>query len=185
VWGGLRGAVSLALVLSLPASFADRELLKVMAYGVVLFTLLGQGTTMQWLLKRLGLIQQDEVTLEHERSYGRLLVARAGQARVAELHQAGIISSEAWQELAPQLNREVQAQTQARQKLLELKPELKLVEQENARLETLRAKRATLTILYSNGVISEAVYEELLAEIDADLQKEGENKPAQEGEAKI
>lgn len=180
MWGGLRGAVSLALVLSLPASFTDRELLKVMAYGVVLFTLLGQGTTMQWLLKRLGLIRQDETTLEHERSYGRLLVARAGQARVAELHQAGIISTEAWQELAPKLNQEVQAQTQARQELLELKPELGALEQENALLETLRAKRATLTTLNSNGVISEAVYEELLAEIDAGLQGQHSHKPAKE-----
>ena len=39
-WGGLRGAISLALVLSLPTTFgSDRELLQVMAFGVVLFTL--------------------------------------------------------------------------------------------------------------------------------------------------
>ena len=45
-WGGLRGAISLALALSLPASLPERELLRVMAFGVVLFTLLAQGTTM-------------------------------------------------------------------------------------------------------------------------------------------
>ena len=45
-WGGLRGAIALALVLSLPASLgADRELMKLMAFGVVLFTLLVQSTT--------------------------------------------------------------------------------------------------------------------------------------------
>ncbi|HEU5090307.1 MAG TPA: cation:proton antiporter, partial [Roseiflexaceae bacterium] len=55
-WGGLRGALSLALVLSLPITFADRELLRVMTFGVVLFTLLIQGTTMNLLLRRLGLV---------------------------------------------------------------------------------------------------------------------------------
>ena len=46
-WGDLRGAVSLALVLSLPLPLGpERELLRVMAFGVVLFTLLVQSTTM-------------------------------------------------------------------------------------------------------------------------------------------
>jgi NhaP-type Na+/H+ or K+/H+ antiporter len=36
----------LALALSLPAALPDHELLRIMAFGVVLFTLLGQGTTM-------------------------------------------------------------------------------------------------------------------------------------------
>lgn len=55
-WGGLRGAISLALVLSLPATFMDRDTVRVMTFGVVLFTLVVQGTTMQFLLKRLGLV---------------------------------------------------------------------------------------------------------------------------------
>ena len=48
VWGGLRGAISLALALSLPLELGpDRELIRVMAFGVVLFTLLVQGTTIR------------------------------------------------------------------------------------------------------------------------------------------
>ncbi|HEX6796265.1 MAG TPA: cation:proton antiporter [Ktedonobacterales bacterium] len=61
LWGGLRGAVSLALVLSIPLAlpngqaFPDRELLQVMAFGVVGASLLLQGLTMAPLLRRLGL----------------------------------------------------------------------------------------------------------------------------------
>ena len=40
---GLRGALSIALVLSLPTAFAQRDLLADIVYGVVLVTLLGQG----------------------------------------------------------------------------------------------------------------------------------------------
>ncbi len=55
-WGGLRGAIALALSLSLPAEAgAWQEPVRAMTFGVVLFTLLVQGTTIEWLLARLGL----------------------------------------------------------------------------------------------------------------------------------
>jgi CPA1 family monovalent cation:H+ antiporter len=47
---GLRGALSIALVLSLPGKFTQRELLEDIVYGVVLITLLGQGLALRFLL---------------------------------------------------------------------------------------------------------------------------------------
>ena len=46
-WGGLRGAVALALSLSLPDNLPDRSLIIGMTIGVVLFTLFIQGTTIK------------------------------------------------------------------------------------------------------------------------------------------
>ena len=55
-WGGLRGAISLALALSLPEALGPaRPVLLAMTFGVVLFTLLVQGTTMGALVRGLGL----------------------------------------------------------------------------------------------------------------------------------
>ena len=56
-WGGLRGAISLALALSLTVEELGPglEILQAMAFGVVLFTLLVQGATMALLLRRLNL----------------------------------------------------------------------------------------------------------------------------------
>jgi CPA1 family monovalent cation:H+ antiporter len=56
-WGGLRGAVSLALALSLTSEElgANLGLLQAMAFSVVLFTLLVQGTSMSPLLAKLRL----------------------------------------------------------------------------------------------------------------------------------
>ncbi|MEW5867860.1 MAG: cation:proton antiporter [Chloroflexota bacterium] len=58
-WGGLRGAVSLALALSLTHEEVGSSLglLQAMAFSIVLFTLLVQGTSMASLLKRCNLIQ--------------------------------------------------------------------------------------------------------------------------------
>jgi CPA1 family monovalent cation:H+ antiporter len=61
IWGGLRGAVSLALVLSIPQTLPDgqpfpgRALLQLMAFGVVGLSLLLQGLSMPALIRSLGL----------------------------------------------------------------------------------------------------------------------------------
>lgn len=57
-WGGLRGAVSLAAVLSLPPGFPYRGQLLAMTYGAVLFTLLVQGSTIGLLVRQLGLVRR-------------------------------------------------------------------------------------------------------------------------------
>jgi CPA1 family monovalent cation:H+ antiporter len=61
VWGGLRGTIALALVLSVPATMAGRATLEVVTFGVVLLSLVGQGLTMPWLTRRLGLEQEESV----------------------------------------------------------------------------------------------------------------------------
>ena len=53
--GGMRGALPLVMVLSLPASFAQRQLVLDMTAGVVLFTLLVAGTTVGRLLRAVRL----------------------------------------------------------------------------------------------------------------------------------
>lgn len=58
VWGGLRGVVTLALVLSLPLELDYWWTIQSMGFGVVLFTLLIQAPTHPWLLHKLKLSQQ-------------------------------------------------------------------------------------------------------------------------------
>jgi Na+:H+ antiporter len=54
-WGGLRGALSMVLALSLPYGFPNRDLLITLTFGVVVLSILVQGLTMQRLLERVGL----------------------------------------------------------------------------------------------------------------------------------
>ncbi len=62
-WGGLRGSLSVALVLSLPAALPFRGDLIAMTFGTVIFSLLAQGLTISPLLTRLK-IKQREVKTE-------------------------------------------------------------------------------------------------------------------------
>jgi Na+:H+ antiporter len=58
-WAGLRGAVSVALALSLPPDLPNRELLQGITFGIVLFTLLVQGTTVNAVVRRSGTLTSD------------------------------------------------------------------------------------------------------------------------------
>ena len=51
-WGGLRGGLSIALALNLPNSIgAGKDLILILTYGVVLFTILVQGLTLKKIVK--------------------------------------------------------------------------------------------------------------------------------------
>lgn len=54
-WGGLRGALGLALALALPPTVPERGQIIAIAFAVVAFSIFAQGLTMPWLIQRLGL----------------------------------------------------------------------------------------------------------------------------------
>ena len=59
LWGGLRGAVTLALALAVTESYRVpddvQRVVGILATGFTLFTLLAQGTTLRWIIGKLGL----------------------------------------------------------------------------------------------------------------------------------
>ena len=79
-WAGMRGGLSLAAALAIPlqladgSPFPDRDLLIMVAAAVIVASLLAQGTSLPWLLRRLGLRAEDYGTAENK---ARLKAARA------------------------------------------------------------------------------------------------------------
>ncbi|MFH0961105.1 MAG: Na+/H+ antiporter [archaeon] len=60
-WGGLRGAIPLALVLSLPDTFAFKDLFFHVTLGVVFFTIVVCGTTIKPLIDFLRIVKKSEI----------------------------------------------------------------------------------------------------------------------------
>jgi monovalent cation:H+ antiporter, CPA1 family len=171
VWGGLRGAISLALALSLPSDLPDRGELQAMAFGVVLFTLLVEGLSMKALVRRLGLVQADPDKVDYEKNHARAIGVQAAQTHLARLKQDGLISAYTWRRLKPALENYSAELAQAIQAALEGDSRLHTEELMDAWREALRTQRSTLYSLFRNQIITEEVFDELVVEIDASLEE--------------
>jgi CPA1 family monovalent cation:H+ antiporter len=169
-WGGLRGAVSLALVLSLPAALDDHGTLRAMTFGVVLFTLLVQATTTPFLLRRLGLVRLSAPHLERDLRLGRLFAGHAAQQRLQQLHSEGVLTSEIWTGLDAHYRSENQRLSQHLQQLYAEHGELERDLVINARREALRAERAALSDAVQRGLITDDAFRNLVAEVDKHLE---------------
>jgi CPA1 family monovalent cation:H+ antiporter len=123
VWGGLRGAVSLALVLSVPytlpngQAFPNRELLQLMAFGVVGVSLLLQGLTMPLLIRKLGLATTSASTDELPVIRARLHAVEDALLALTYEHDQGNIGNLPYERLAQSYRRE---QAQLKQQLNDL-----------------------------------------------------------------
>jgi monovalent cation:H+ antiporter, CPA1 family len=169
-WAGLRGAICLALALSLPATMgSDRDLLRVMAFGVVLFTLLVQGTTMGPLLRRLRINVRTESQITYETEHARLMGLRAAHSRLKDLHGEGLISPHAWETLEPDLATSISAASDAVRLTLRADPVLEAAEIETAQNELRHAQRSAYLDLRRDGLLSDEVFEQLVADVDAGL----------------
>lgn len=166
LWGGLRGAVSLALALSLPATLEQRGTLQAMTFGVVLFTLLIQATTMPLLLRRMGLGQATPRQMERDLRLGRLYMAQAAWRRLSRLHREGMFTGEVWKGLRAQHREERNKLSQEMQDLFLEYGELERDMVIAARRESLRAERAALNDAVRRGLISDEAYRKLVREVD-------------------
>jgi CPA1 family monovalent cation:H+ antiporter len=171
-WGGLRGAISLALALTLTGEtfgemFANE--LRVMTFGVVLFTLLVQGTTIEALIRRLGLAGKPEHLVEYQRRQAKLFALRAGLHEINRLRQEGILFRDIWQAVSSVYNEEIDRSKLAVRDHLEAFPEIEQDLFLEARTDGLRAERSAITDAMQRDLISEEVHEELATEADKHL----------------
>ncbi len=166
-WGGLRGAVALALVLSLPAGFAQRGILVALATGVVLFTLLSGGLTMKPLIHALGL---DRPTLAERVARLQATVAAKREAlqRVEQLATAGHFSDRLVTDLENEYRDELMV---AERDLDALRAECQRDEMRRVIWsEALTVEGHSYDELFGHGVISEPVVREL--ELSVDLRRD-------------
>lgn len=88
-WAGMRGVVSLAAALALPLTmddgtpFPERDLVIFLTFSVILATLVGQGLTLPWLIRRLGI--GDDGSAAHEELHAREAAVEAALERLDEL----------------------------------------------------------------------------------------------------
>jgi monovalent cation/hydrogen antiporter len=84
-WAGMRGVVTMAAAFSLPANLRGREALTIAAFVVVAGTLLVQGSSLTWLVRRLGVQGPDPAQDALQQALVTHRAVQAGLDRLDEL----------------------------------------------------------------------------------------------------
>lgn len=166
VWGGLRGALCMALALSLPPDFAERETIIVTTFGFVLFTLVASGLSMEPLVKLLKVASIDK-SLDIYKSLQARLKLNALAAKMLELKiEHHEISQKTYDVLKERLqNENTLAKSQLDQ--LHLSDEnLQEIELQDAIIDLHRYQKDLIVDLSRNGSVSHESAQRLIQELD-------------------
>ena len=168
-WSGMRGIVTLAAALALPAAFPQRGLILFVSFAVVLGTLVIQGSTISPLMRLFGLEDDGAVTRE-------VRLAREEVARAALSALDGTPATEHQTLLRRKLEDRLERAHRAAARAVEGEPpepseppaHLDLL------LRTQRAERETLVALRARGTIGDDAFHRVEEELDwAELNAEG------------
>jgi monovalent cation/hydrogen antiporter len=169
-WAGMRGTVTLAAALSIPLALPDgspfpgRDIVIFLAFGVIVMTLLLQGTTLEAVIHRLGL--REDAERPKEDRLARMTAVEAGlqalrdledSAQTPDQHAAlGLVIAEYEQRLSV-LTAEGETQRSA---------QMRRSAGHGYRMVALKAERHALDHLWRSGVIIDEVHRPLQQLLD-------------------
>ncbi|HEX9744837.1 MAG TPA: Na+/H+ antiporter [bacterium] len=173
IWGGLRGALSMALALSLSPQidFSYRIEILEMTFGVAVFSLLIQGLTVGGLVNKLKLNTHDPGQKDVELAVGRLSMYYGALEELARLHQSREILPEVELRLRQELKAKITEWETEVEKIQEQHGSLVASQTSNVRKEILKAAKSDLLSLKQAGTIGENTFKQLQTELDAEMDK--------------
>ncbi len=160
-WAGMRGVVSLAAALALPTGFPERDLIVFLAFCAILATLVVQGTTLEWLIRRLGAEEKRRPSMGVEEAAARTLVAHAA-LREMERRAEDVLSGAIAQDLLPEYRDRVRLLDGINQGAIAAERAARL----EHRLHALRAGRARLLRHRDEDGVEEGLLTRLVEELD-------------------
>ncbi len=163
-WAGMRGVVTLAAAFLLPEETPQREVLQLAAFVVVAGTLLIQGTTLPWLVARLGLPAPSPAEDALQAAALISKASRAGLARLEEVRSPGDP-----EEVVQQLRERAELRANGVWERLgrsqeEVEPPAAIYRR--LRLEMLDAERAMIVHARDHGYVDDVVLRAAMTAVD-------------------
>jgi monovalent cation/hydrogen antiporter len=87
-WSGMRGAISLAAALAVPLSVSGRPQIIFLSFALILVTLVGQGLSLPFVIRALGLEQPRRWS--DEEAVARMEAAQSALDRLDEIEEEGL-----------------------------------------------------------------------------------------------
>jgi monovalent cation:H+ antiporter, CPA1 family len=175
--GNIKGSLSMALALSLPTGLSGRESLIALVFGTVLLSLLGQGVSLPWLVRRLQISPVSELQQWTESLQAQLMTAKAAQAELDTLLQTGVLPKSVYEEMRSGYQVKVAAAERSLRDFYNRRAEqLPSFSVKSAKLEAIRrrlllAEKNALNDALRKRILSEEIVRSRLQTIDEQLLK--------------
>lgn len=163
-WAGMRGVVSLAAALALPLDFPERDLLVFLAFCAILATLVVQGTTLEWVIRRFKVEEPGVNGMAPEEAAVRRHVAGATLAEI-QRRAEDILEGPVAQDLLA----EYTDKTRVFQGVAKGRGQAELEARMRIRLAALRAGRRALLDHHQDGKLDDELLTAL--ELEHDLEE--------------
>jgi len=170
-WGGIHGSLSMALALGIPGVVSYREVLIIFVFGVVLFSMLCQGFSLKWLLKLLGMKQDDPARKDYQRILALLIAKQSGQNTLWQCYQEHFISMNVYKELSESLFSSIAELKKELAEKVKKFPFIVAEQKREAKIKSLIAQKSALIRASQEGLIKEEIKDALSREIDEELYK--------------
>ena len=171
-WAGMRGAVSLAAALALPLTppFPQRDLVIFLTFCVIVATLVGQGLTLPFVVRRLGVT---EVTgPDAEESRARIAATEAALQRLTDLETEYPTHKPLIDNLRERYEHEASHQGPDGDGPRD-EEELELLEHKEIRDAVLDAEREAVIRLRDDGIIGDDALARVQRDLDLESLREG------------
>jgi Na+/H+ antiporter len=169
-WAGMRGVVSLAVALALPMTlpggspFPHRDGLVIVTLTVIVLTLLGQGLTLPWLIRFLGLGTDVSLREEEANARGRLL--EAATRRIDELYSVWPTHHPLLDRLRDNYRHRSEHVERQRAPASASGEDRELIEHREIKQTVIDSEREALLLLLAEGTIDHDVLRNLERELD-------------------
>jgi monovalent cation:H+ antiporter, CPA1 family len=173
--GNIKGSLSMALAFSIPMAIAQREQIIAIVFGTVLLSLLGQGISLPWMIKKLRLSRLSSAYKQLEILQAQLIASKAAQDELENLLKNGILPKAVYEELRAGYQVQVAG---AERELRELynrpialgeTPMGDRTKQNSLRRRLLFAQKDALDAALRKGILSEETVRAKLKPIDEQL----------------
>lgn len=107
-WGGLHGALSLALALSLDSKIPYRDQVLTFTFGVVAFSMIVQGLSIKWLIRKLGLSTTRKED-EQDRVLAQQIAISAARSELEQMLRNHVLSIPVYEKLKNEFDKRLTA----------------------------------------------------------------------------
>jgi CPA1 family monovalent cation:H+ antiporter len=159
--GNIKGSLSMALVLSLPTTLPGREVLIAIVFGSVLVSLVGQGLTLPWVVKRLKLSNFSEAQQQVEELQAQLITGKAAQDELDSLLKSGVLPKAVYEQMRSAYQVRIAGAEKTLRELFNRRPdELEGKSGNSSKLDAIRRR----LLLSEKGALNEAMRKRILSE---------------------